>query len=73
LVFSNTSQNGQQGFQVACLISLEYVPPREGFDTSQKIPIPQRCLVGACQLVDESIVEELDDQQAQIILIKWLN
>ena len=72
IIFSSASQNGQQGFQVACSIKQEYVSINHE-NSTQEIPIPSRCLAGARDLVDESIVEEQDDQQAQIILIKWLN
>jgi serine/threonine-protein kinase RsbT len=71
ITFSSATQNGQQGFQVACLVKREYVTNHT--NSTQEIPIPSRCLAGACDLVDESIVEEQDEQNAHIILIKWLN
>jgi serine/threonine-protein kinase RsbT len=71
IVFSAASQNGHRGFQAICLVKREYIedPPT----AAATAPIPSRCLIGARQLVDESIVEELDDQRAQVTLIKWLN
>lgn len=73
IIFSETSQNGQQGFQVACLVKQEYVSTEDQANSSQQTSIPTRCVSGACQLLDESMVEVQDDQNAQIILIKWLN
>jgi serine/threonine-protein kinase RsbT len=68
IVFSAASQNGHRGFQAICLVKREYIE-----DSPQATAIPGRCLVGARQLVDESTVEALDDQKAQVTLIKWLN
>jgi serine/threonine-protein kinase RsbT len=72
IIFSETHQNGQQGLQVACLVKQEYVSTDDQAKSSQP-SVPTRCVAGACQLLDESIVEARDDQKAQIILIKWLN
>ncbi len=73
IIFSTASQNGQRGFQVACLVKREYISTASALNSMLNTPIPNRCLVGACQLVDESIMEELDSQKVQVILIKWLN
>jgi serine/threonine-protein kinase RsbT len=72
IVFTKANQGGHQAFQVACLVKREYVSTNQAAITPAS-PIPNRCLAGACQLVDESIVEELDSQKAQVTLIKWLN
>jgi len=72
--FSTASQNGQQGIQVVCFVKREYVAANNNGDTEpQEISIPNRCLTGARQLVDESFIEEQEGQKAQITLIKWLN
>lgn len=75
LIFSITNQNGHQGIQVICRIREEYVAANNQNNPTenQKFAIPARCLTGARQLVDESIIETQTDQQAQITLIKWLN
>ncbi|MBN1217753.1 MAG: hypothetical protein JXM69_02400 [Anaerolineae bacterium] len=71
IIFSSADQNGQQGFRVACAVKREYVPAPGQSKSDPNTPIPSQCLAGARQLVDESIVEELDGQKVQIILIKW--
>jgi serine/threonine-protein kinase RsbT len=71
IVMSDASQNGQYGLQVACLVSLEMVSDDEA-NSAQGTAGSNRSLAGACQLVDESIVEEQDNNQAQVTLIKWL-
>jgi serine/threonine-protein kinase RsbT len=75
IVFSPTSQNGQQGIQVVCFVKREFieVAPNGDLSPRQEISIPNRCLTGARQLVDESFVKEQGDQKAQLVLIKWLN
>jgi len=75
IVFSTASQNGQQGMQVVCFVKREYIQTNNNGDPAepQEISIPNRCLTGARQLVDESFIEEQGDQKAQITLIKWLN
>jgi serine/threonine-protein kinase RsbT len=68
IIMSDANQNGQHGLQVACVVNLELV------STGDEAAAPQgnRSLAGASQLVDESIVEEQGDNQAQVTLIKWL-
>ncbi|MBN1993193.1 MAG: hypothetical protein JW953_10855 [Anaerolineae bacterium] len=73
IVFSNATQNEQRGFQVSCLVKREHIPHRGHKHLAQNMSIPKRCLIGACQLVDESNIKELNDHQAQVTLIKWLN
>ena len=75
IIFSTASQNGQQGMQVVCLVKREYVEANKNGDSTEppEISIPNRCLTGARQLVDESFIEEQEGQKAQITLIKWLN
>jgi serine/threonine-protein kinase RsbT len=75
IIFSAASQNGHQGIQVVCYVKREYIEANNNGDSAepQEISIPNRCLTGARQLVDESFVEEQEDQKAQITLIKWLN
>ncbi|MFN8453554.1 MAG: hypothetical protein U0401_02605 [Anaerolineae bacterium] len=69
IVMSDTQSNGQQGIQVTCLIKLEYLPQT---DEMPEGSVPSRNLAGACQLVDESVVEPLDNKQARVTLMKWL-
>jgi serine/threonine-protein kinase RsbT len=75
IIMSDTKQNGQFGVQIACLVHLNYADlasehsPNGAEETSS---VAGRSLAGACRLVDESIVEEQSDTQAQVILIKWL-
>ncbi len=69
IVMSDTQSNGHQGIQVTCLIKLEYLPQA---DTTSEGPSLSRNLAGACQLVDESLIEPLDSKQARITLMKWL-
>ena len=71
IVMSDTSQNGQHGLQVACMVNLAQISSDES-DRVQGNTVSSHRFAGACQLVDESIVEEQDDNQAQVILIKWL-
>jgi hypothetical protein len=65
-------QNGHQGLWVKCLVNLEHVLTDSALDSVGQPSIPHRSFVGACQLVDESIVEEQNGRQAQVTLIKWL-
>lgn len=68
IVMSDASQNGQHGLQVACLINVDLISSGD----EQGGVGSNRSLTGACQLVDESIVEEQADNRAQVTLIKWL-
>ncbi len=72
LVMSNARQNGHEGLQVTCLVDLEYVPTTDKKDWAEEPSVASRSLAGACQLVDESLVEEHDNDHAQVTLIKWL-
>ena len=73
IVMRDADQNGQHGFQVSCLVNLEQITVGgEAGPVPDKTTISGKSLAGACQLVDESIVEEHGDNQAQVILIKWL-
>lgn len=69
IVMSDTQMNGHQGIQVTCLIKLEYLPQS---DATAEGPASNRNLAGACQLVDESLVEPLNDKQVRVTLMKWL-
>ncbi|MBN1993623.1 MAG: hypothetical protein JW953_13060 [Anaerolineae bacterium] len=69
IVMSDASQNGQHGLQVACLVNLAHVSLG---DETQGEAGSNRSIAGACQLVDESIVEEQDNNRARVTLIKWL-
>lgn len=81
IVLSDAKQNGQFGFQIACLIHFNYADLASENVTNGSLSAPDgaeassvagRSLAGACRLVDESIVEEQSDTQAQVKLIKWL-
>ena len=69
IMMSDTSQNGHLGLRVVCTVKLKYLA---GADQSNQMSGLNRNLAGACQLVDESIVEEQDNTQALVTLIKWL-
>ncbi len=69
IVLTNASQNGQNGLQVVCLVNLELIASDDSPGPSGS---SNRSLTGACQLVDESIVEEQENNRAQVTLIKWL-
>jgi len=66
IIMSDTSQNGYHGFQVVCMVDLKHL------SADDQSSGPSRSLAGACQLVDESIVEEQDTKLALVTLIKWL-
>jgi serine/threonine-protein kinase RsbT len=68
LIMSDANQNGQHGLQVACMVNLEQISVGNEADKTTS----GRSLAGACQLVDESIVEEQGNNLAQVTLIKWL-
>jgi serine/threonine-protein kinase RsbT len=72
IIMSDADQNGQQGMQVTCRVELKHLSAANGSNQSGEILQPSRSLAGACQLVDESIVEEQSNQQALVTLIKWL-
>lgn len=72
IIMSDADQNGQQGMQVICRVELKYLTTDNGSKQVSEILQPGHSLAGACQLVDESIVEEQNNQQALITLIKWL-
>jgi len=73
IVMRDADQNGQHGFQVSCLVNLEQISVGgEAGSVPDKTTVSGKSLAGACQLVDESIVEEQGNNQAQVILIKWL-
>jgi len=73
IIMSDANQNGQHGLQVACLVNLEQISSGgEASAAPDKTTVSGRSLAGACQLVDESIVEEQGNNQAQVTLIKWL-
>jgi len=64
MVFAN--HNGQPGLHVMCRVQYSG-------DSVDGRPTLRHSLTSACQLVDESIVEEQDNQHAHITLIKWLS
>jgi serine/threonine-protein kinase RsbT len=72
IVMSDTAKNGSHGIQVTCLVKLEYLPNGNKPKMTEEVPVPSRSLAGACQLVDESTVELLNDKQARVTLMKWL-
>ena len=72
IIMSDASQNGQHGMQVACRVSLSQVGSDGEVGVAQETAVSNRSLAGACQLVDESIVEEQENNQAEVTLIKWL-
>lgn len=67
ITMSLTHQNGHQGLRVICLVNML------AGNVSDQNAISQRSLSSACQLVDESIVEEQGATQALVTLIKWLS
>ena len=69
IIMTGINQNEHQGLQVICLVKLDHL---SSDDQSNSISGPGRNLAGACQLVDESIVEEQGNKQALVTLIKWL-
>jgi serine/threonine-protein kinase RsbT len=75
IVMSDAVKNGQRGVQVNCLVNLSQLRFRRETDNSNLAKEPSLknySLAGACQLVDESVVEELNNNYARITLIKWL-
>jgi serine/threonine-protein kinase RsbT len=74
LLLVGVMNNGHPGFQVIGTISLSYVQLPNGNGTHwSDTPSPvSRSLAGACQLLDESLVEEQDENLARVILTKWL-
>jgi serine/threonine-protein kinase RsbT len=72
IVMSDTSQNGHQGMQVACRVELRYLSADNDAKQLDELSEASRSLAGACELVDESIVEEQSNEQALVTLIKWL-
>ena len=72
IIMADASENGQHGLRVACLVDLGRISAGNDTDGAQSVVASNRSLAGACQLVDESIVEEQDDNQARVTLIKWL-
>ncbi len=71
IIMSGTSQNGSLGLQIDCLINREYAP-KGNSDWAKETSGPSRSLAGACQLVDESRIQEQNGEQSQVTLIKWL-
>lgn len=63
-----------RGVQVICTVNLTYVrlPGANGNHWTQETSPASRSLAGACQLVDESLVEEQDENSAKVTLTKWL-
>ena len=72
IILSDAAQNGQQGMQVTCRVELQQLNFNNGSNQTGDSSEPDRSLAGACQLVDESIIEEQNNEQALITLIKWL-
>jgi len=72
ILMSTASKNGQQGMQVACLMSFLEKKPSEEIQ-----PDPAKrnnqFLVSTRQLMDESILEEQSSGHTRVTLIKWLN
>ncbi len=72
IVMSIASKNGHEGLKVACLVNLEYVPTQDKENWANETSVVSRSLAGACQLVDESLVEEQGKEHARVTLTKWL-
>ena len=74
LIMSDASgKNGHSGVQVVCVVHTKYVAAHEELADADDISIPRRSFAGACQLVDESIVEEQEGDQSRVTLIKWMS
>ncbi len=73
MIISNIQKNDQQGLQVISLVKRDYLPQNNKPNNLDEISVPGRSLVGACRLVDESVIEPHNDQHAQVTLIKWLS
>jgi anti-sigma regulatory factor (Ser/Thr protein kinase) len=72
ILVCDTIENGNQGLEVSCLVQAEYLTQDEKTRDSTLLSLPYRSLTGARQLVDESTVEKLTEQQVLVKLIKWL-
>ena len=72
IVLSGTAQSGQQGLRLTCAVQSKFFNSDGRDNDASSTSQAQRSLTGACQLVDESIVEEDSNQKALVTLIKWL-
>jgi serine/threonine-protein kinase RsbT len=72
IVLSDTVQSGQQGLRLTCAVQSKFFNSDGKDDGASSTSQARRSLTGACQLVDESIVEEDSNQKALVTLIKWL-
>ena len=72
IVMADVSENGQHCLQVVCTVNLDQVSSKDEANLAQEASVSSRSFAGACQLVDESIVEEQDNNQARVTLKKWL-
>ncbi len=71
IVLSDICHEGQQGLQIACLVTLDQLPLEDRAEWSKNGSVWVRSLAGACQLVDESTVKVQNNKQAWVMLTQW--
>ncbi len=71
IVITSAHKNGRQGLQVVCTVQSEHLPAQGPSDNETEISVPRQSIAGACQLVDESMIEPGNNQQARVTLTKW--
>ena len=74
LLLTNVANNGHRGIRAIGTISLAYIqlPAGDGTHWSQAPSPASRSLAGACQLADESIIDDHTENSARVSLTNWL-
>lgn len=73
IVMSDKCQSGHRGLEIVCLVELDKLPEGQHHQLVQKSSILWRSLARIRRLADESRVEEQNEQQACVMLTKWMS
>ncbi len=73
IVMSGKYHSGHRGLEIVCLVDLDKLPEGQHNQLVQKSSILWRSLARIRHLTDESRVEEQNEQQACVMLTKWMS
>jgi hypothetical protein len=73
IVMCDKCQSGHRGLEIACLVDLDKLPEGQHNQLARKSSILWRNLARIRRLADESRVEEQNEQQACVMLTKWMS
>ena len=73
IFMSGKCQSGHRGLEIACLVDLDKLSEGQHNQLARKSSMLWRSLARIRRLADESRVEEQNEQQACVMLTKWMS